>query len=176
MKEPTSFWDWRLQTRPQGNATCDLDFLCRTVKAEYIGIEATEIYYVDKSSNVNQDVFEHFQRLLRLRKGSTHGFNMKQLRAQRNFVAVFGGRMFILFHQILKDQKPYRLREDKCLLLEVNDANYKRIESIVVQPTYSVHESQATYFTGQTEEDPMIALKQDVRFVSLAAILDRFVD
>jgi hypothetical protein len=26
-KTPVSFWDWRTQTWPQGNLTCDLDFL-----------------------------------------------------------------------------------------------------------------------------------------------------
>ena len=174
--EPTSFWDWRLQTRPQGNATCDLDFFCKTVDKEFIGIEATEIYYVDSSADINQDVFEHFQRLLKLRKGNSHGFNLRQLRAQKKFVRLFKGRLFMLFHQILTDQQPYRLREDKCLLLEINDSNYKRIESIVAQPTNSVHESQATYFTGRTEEDPMVALKQGVLFASLDRILDRFLD
>jgi hypothetical protein len=174
--EPISFWDWRLQTRPQGNATCDLDFMCKTIENKYIGIEATEIYYVDISSNVNQDVFEHFQRLLKLRKGSSPGFNLKQLKAQNNFVQIFGGRMFMLFHQILKDQQPYRLREDKCLLLEIDDENYRRIETIVSQSAFEVHEPAANYTASRLEENPMQGIKRDIRFASLEKIIDRFVD
>ncbi len=174
--EPASFWNWRLQTCPQGNATCDLDFLCRTVEKEYIGIEATEIYYVDRSSNVDQDVFEHFQRLFKLRKGNNRpGFNLRQLKAQKKFIEFFCGRMFMLFHQIFKDQQPYRLREDKCLLLEIDDENYKRIESIV-RPTYAEHMSPANRSASLPEQKSMHGLKSAIHFVSLAKILDRFVD
>lgn len=173
---PGSFWDWRLNTRPQGNATCDLDFLCKTKEGEYIGIEATEIYYVETSSNFNRDVYEHFQRLLKLRRGSNPGFNLRQLQAQKNFVQIFGGRMFMLFHQILKDNEPYRLREDKCLLLEINDLNYQRIESIVSQSSYAVYEPPTSYSADDTHEEPMQGIKRNIRFVSLRDILDRFVD
>lgn len=160
---PESFWDWRLQTRPKGNATCDLDFLAKTVKGEYIGIEATEIYYVDESSNINQDVFEHFQRLLRLRRGNRPGFNTKQLKAQKQFVEKRGGRMFMLFHQILKNQTPYKLRDDRCLLLEITDSNLNRIESII-------------NYTNYNQADPMDGIKQEVHFASLKGVLDRFLD
>lgn len=173
---PESFWDWRLKTRPQGNATCDLDFFCKTVESEYIGIEATEIYYVDTSPNPNQDVFEHFQRLLRLRKGNSNGFNLRQLKAQKSFVHIFGGRLFLLFHQILKEQQPYRLREDKCLLLEVDDENYKTIESIIHQSSNEVRKPAVGYEIGYNNQDPIKKIKENIRFVSLQKILDRFVD
>lgn len=159
---PTSFWNWRLQTRPQGNATCDLDFMCKTVDGKYIGIEATEIYYVDQSSDRNTDVFEHFQRLFRLRKGKTGGFNLRQLKAQMDFVSLFDGRMFMLFHQILKDQNSYSLREDKCLLLELNEESYHGIEHIVNRSTDT--------------ENIMENLKKQIHFAPIQNIFDRFVE
>lgn len=175
-EKPKSFWDWRLKTRPQGNATCDLDFFCKTVKNEYIGIEATEIYYVDTSPNPDQDVFEHVQRLLRLRKGNSQGFNLKQLKAQKNFVHLFGGRLFLLFHKIFKEQQPYRLREDKCLLLEVDDENYNAIESLIHKPSNEMPKPPVRCDIGQNKEDPIEKIKRNIRFVSLQKIFDRFVD
>lgn len=172
---PASFWDWRLKTKPQGNATCDLDFFCKTVDGEYIGIEATEIYYVDPSPDPNRDVYEHLQRLLTLRKGENPGFNLKQLKAQMNFVRRFQGRLFMLFHQILKRRHPYRLRDDKCLLLEINDESYEAIEFIVSQAGTLSHEAVRDPHAKPACEGSIQRLKRNIHFVPLCRILDRFV-
>jgi hypothetical protein len=167
-KIPISFWDWRLNTKPKGNATCDLDFLCKTKNNEYIGIEATEIYYLDESKNKNKDVFEHFQRLLKLRKGQNKGFNLKQLKAQMDFIKLFHGRMFMLFHEFIKDQGSYKLREDKSMLLEINQTNYNCIERIV---NNNENHPEKTYSTN-----PMDILKKEFHFIPIQKIFDRFID
>lgn len=172
--EPKSFWDWRIQTRPKGNATCDLDFLCETIDSEYIGIEATEIYFIEESSDVSVDVVEHLHRLFKLRKGAGGGFNFRQLKAQKTFVDMLGGRMYILFHRILKDKKPYTIQEDKCLLLEVNTDNYNKIESIVNESVIAAKEVQATYASDSEYKNTADALYEKSHRVSLPKVFQRF--
>ena len=126
---PKSFWDWRLQTRPQNNLTCDLDFLCQNDEGRYVGIEATEIYYVDESPNIEQDCYEHFKRLFIYRRGNTGGFNVQQLRAQYAYVKDLFGDLYMIFHQI---QKPaYRLVERRVLLIKVDEETLRLIERML---------------------------------------------
>ncbi|MDR5897678.1 hypothetical protein QC823_01530 [Halomonas vilamensis] len=175
-EQPISFWDWREKTEPQGNATCDLDFFCKTVEGEYIGIEATEIYYVETSHQKNKDSLEHLQRLLTKRKGNSNrpGFNLRQLQAQKKFVQIFEGRMFMLFHQILKAQEPYCIREDKCLLLEINDENHNAIKSIVDPSSVELNKSAVSCHIEYAPENPIHRIKESLLRVSLQKIFDRF--
>lgn len=166
---PKSFWEWRQQTRPQGNGACDLDFFCMSARNEYIGLEATEIYYVEEDSNINRDVFEHFKRLLTYRKGATDGFNMRQLSAQKEFVAGFDGRFFLLLHQIIKNTTPWSLRDDLVRLLEIDDETFQRISQLVRPNTQIVGEGRAGYSVN-----PMDFIKPRLRPAPLVKVMNRF--
>lgn len=130
-RTPVSFWDWRSQTWPQDNLTCDLDFLYLNSMGKYIGIEATEIYCVDENKDCKLDVFEHFKRLFLYRKGNTGGFNIDQLKAQKNLLASRNGKLYMLFHQFIEKGGKYILREDRVLLIEINDSNILEIENLI---------------------------------------------
>lgn len=168
-RTPVSFWEWRRQTRPQGNGACDLDFFCMSARDEYIGLEATEIYYVEEDSNVNRDVFEHFKRLLTYRKGATGGFNVRQLSAQKDFVAGFSGRLFLLLHQIEKNTTPWSLRDDLVRLLEIDDQTFERVSQLVTQDNHGVGEDRGAY-----DVDPMDYIKPRLRPARLATVMNRF--
>jgi hypothetical protein len=130
-KTPASFWEWRLQTIPQGNLACDLDFLYKKGDKVF-GIEATEIYYIDECpENPDSDVYEHFIRLLRLRKGGTGGFNIMQLRVQYNLLQRLGGKLLFLLHKFDKTRNPYELRTDKVSIIEITDEVLRQIETII---------------------------------------------
>lgn len=178
--EPKSFWDWRIQTEPRGNATCDLDFLCKTSVSEYIGIEATEIYFIEKSIDKNKDVVTHLNNLFKLRKsssrGSGKGFNLKQLKAQKSFMDMLGGRLYMLFHKIVKDQNPYIIQEDKCLLLEVNSESYTEIERIVEGSNVEAKETHADYANELKYNNSAEILYNKIYRVSLPKVFHRFTD
>jgi hypothetical protein len=163
-KTPASFWGWRLDTRPQGNATCDLDFLGCTKDDKLIGIEATEIYFIDESKDNNKDVYEHFQRLFRFRKGG--GFNIKQLQAQFNFMQGVEGRLFLAIHQIIKTATPYTLRDDKILLLEIDLEQIGSLKTII--------NSSDNAAGAKQRQEAMDKLKSKMHFGSMAQLMDRF--
>lgn len=97
---PPSFWEWRLQTRPQGNATCDMDVLLKK-NGKWIGVEATEIWYVtENQSNYNLDCYQHISNLIHKRKA----FNFKALLAQNIFMESINGEHYFVLHQIDKDR------------------------------------------------------------------------
>ena len=164
-KIPESFWGWRLDTRPKGNATCDLDFLGHTKDGKLIGIEATEIYFIDESSNINQDVYEHFQRLLRFRKGG--GFNIKQLWAQLKFVQAVEGRLFLAIHQIIKTTQPFTLKDDKILLLEIEEKQLDLIKIII--------DSSNNADGLKQRQGTMEKLKPNMHFSSMEKLMERFI-
>lgn len=129
---PTSFWDWRKQTVPQGNLTCDLDGIFKDRSGRFIGIEATQIYHVTESADVERDVFEHFKRLFLLRHGRTGGFNLWQLKAQKRVMDLMTGRLFMLFHLIVeKSGGIHWVGEDRVLLLEIDDDALHLIETMI---------------------------------------------
>ena len=171
-KPPGSFHDWRLQTKPQGNLACDLDLLCTTNDNGYIGIEATEIYHLEESNDRSKDCYKHFVRLLTLRKS---GFNLLQLKAIMNFMAILDGRAFILLHQFVDNSQNnnhhYRLREDRSMLIELDQTNYHQIERIVKEDRNMVREPGS----APSDEDPMVLLKPKFTFLPLNKIFDRFV-
>ena len=95
---PQSFWNWRFQTKPQGNATCDLDVLYQRGDT-WVGVEATEIWYVDENEQChNRDCYHHISNLIRKRKA----FNFNALLAQAIFMQSMGGEHYFLLHQINK--------------------------------------------------------------------------
>jgi hypothetical protein len=111
---PVSFWDWRLQTWPQGNATCDMDVLFQR-NGKWVGVEATEIWYVTENlSNYNQDCYQHISNLIHKRKA----FNFKALSAQSVFMDSLDGEHYFLLHQIDKDQGV--LVDDKVIVIPLN--------------------------------------------------------
>ena len=128
---PASFWNWRLNTRPQGNLTCDLDFLFKS-PSNFYGLEATQIYYVDQDKDPEKDVYEHFKRLFILRKGNeSPGFNIKQLQAQHKLVSRLNGSFYLIFHQILNENRHYYLREDKALTLKIDTETLKLLYNVI---------------------------------------------
>ncbi len=129
---PTSFWHWREQTVPQGNLTCDIDGVFKDQYGGYIGIEATQIYHVLESADIERDVFEHFKRLFILRYGRTGGFNLWQLKAQKTLMDHLGGRLFMLFHLILNGNGGIRsIGEERVLLLEIDVDTLQMIETMM---------------------------------------------
>lgn len=115
-KVPTSFWDWRLQVKPKNNLTCDLDVLHRrNGDGKWVGVEATEIWFVDEdSSNLNQDCYQHVHNLIHLRKD----FNFKALRAQNKFMSALSGKHYLVLHQNNKNKSS--LVSSKVMTLELN--------------------------------------------------------
>ena len=108
---PSSFWNWRLQTRPQGNLTCDLDVLFKKDDT-WIGVEATEIWYVEENENIKYDCFQHVKNLIHYRKA----FNFKALLAQNSFMRGLNGEHYFILHRINKD----KLVEDKVMVLPLD--------------------------------------------------------
>ena len=181
-QKPSSFWNWRTQSCPQGNLTCDLDFLFfKKSNNTYYGFEATEIYYVDQSSNRNQDIYEHFERLLKLRKGNMNGFNTLQLKAQLNLLSQLEGGLGLILHQIVKeDSQPiemnqvrdmsasytttsmpqFKLRDDKVVTLKITDETIQNIRSFLDSP----------YENNLNKE------KSELRFQSLVSVMSKIVE
>ncbi|EGQ9112932.1 TPA: hypothetical protein O4G41_002650 [Vibrio alginolyticus] len=180
---PFSFWNWRTLTWPQGNLTCDMDFLFfKKSNNTYYGFEATEIYHVDKSANKNLDVYEHFERLLKLRKGSTNGFNTLQLKAQLNLLSQLEGALGLILHQIVEevdqpteqnqvremaasysvtnDKPQFKLRDDKVVTLKINDETVQNIRKFLENPS----------------ENSLNKEKSELRFQSLVNVMSRIVE
>ncbi|EKH9202065.1 TPA: hypothetical protein ACVU5R_005145 [Vibrio parahaemolyticus] len=180
---PSSFWNWRTQTWPQGNLTCDMDFLFfKKRNNTYYGFEATEIYYVDQSADKNQDVYEHFERLLKLRKGSMNGFNTLQLTAQLNLLSKLEGALGLILHQIVNeveqtidqnqvreiaasysvvnDRPRFKLRDDKVVTLSVSDETVQNIRSFLDNPI----------------ENSLDKEKSELRFQSLVSVMSKIVE
>jgi len=134
---PTSFWNWRRETRPQGNLTCDLDCLCVNKYGTYIGIEATEIYFVNDNENIEKDVYEHFKRLFTLRKGKAGGFNIAQLKAQKAFLDKLDGKLYMLFHKLIEHESTLQLYEEKILLLIIEDETISEIQQLIKTKYFS---------------------------------------
>lgn len=96
---PQSFWNWRTQTWPQGNATCDVDVFYQRGDT-WVGVEATEIWYThENQQNFNQDCYQHISNLIHKRKD----FNFKALYAQAILMESLGGEHYLLLHQINKE-------------------------------------------------------------------------
>tara|TARA_Y100000768_G_C23985665_1_gene688686 strand:- start:130 stop:894 length:765 start_codon:yes stop_codon:yes gene_type:complete len=111
---PISFWNWRLQTWPQGNATCDIDLLFQR-NDKWIGVEATEIWYVkEDESNYNEDCYQHISNLIHKRKA----FNHKALLAQSIFMDSLGGEHYFLLHKIDKNRGV--LVDDRVIVIPLN--------------------------------------------------------
>jgi hypothetical protein len=113
---PATFWDWRLQVKPKNNLTCDLDVLHRrNSDGVWVGVEATEIWFVDEdSNNLNCDCYQHVHNLIHLRKS----FNFKALRAQNKFISALGGKHYLVLHQNNPDKAS--LVSSKVMTLELN--------------------------------------------------------
>ena len=121
-RTPDSFWDWRLMTWPQGNATCDLDVLHKKGDI-WVGIEATEIWYVDENeSDHNQDCYQHVHNLIHKRKA----FNFKALRAQCIFMDAIGGEHYFVLHQI--DKSKGQLVAGRVMVLPLDMATIDLLE------------------------------------------------
>ena len=160
-----------------------MDFLFfKRSHSTYYGFEATEIYHVDQSTNKNQDVYEHFERLLKLRKGSMNGFNTLQLTAQLNLLSKLEGALGLILHQIVNEvehpvepsqvremvasysvtnNKPrYRLRDDKVVTLNVNDETVQNIRNFLDNPI----------------ENSLNKEKSELRFQSLVNVMSKIVE
>ncbi|MFC1776119.1 hypothetical protein ACFL3I_02105 [Pseudomonadota bacterium] len=121
--DPVSFWNWRLMTRPKGNLTCDLDVLYNK-GGLWIGVEATEIWYVDENSqNFDEDCFQHVCNLIHKRKA----FNFKALRAQCTFMEALNGEHYFVLHRI--DKGTSTLVDDKVMVLPLNSQTIAVLES-----------------------------------------------
>jgi hypothetical protein len=111
---PQSFWNWRLQTYPKGNATCDMDVLIEK-NDKWIGVEATEIWYVSEDqSNHQRDCFQHISNLIHKRKD----FNFKALYAQAVFMESLGGEHYFLLHRI--DNERDIVVDDRVIIIPLN--------------------------------------------------------
>lgn len=176
LKTPQSFWNWRSQTRPQGNLTCDLDFLFfKSSNQIYYGFEATEIYYVDRSQNINQDVNEHFERLLKKRKGNMNGFNTLQIKAQLNLLAKLEGGLGLILHQIveepssnqnqirempatyngMKTDRQFKLRDDKVVTLKIDEQTIQNIRNFLDAPSQNNLDKEKSQLRFQSLVDVM---------------------
>jgi len=126
---PTSFWDWRLKVRPKNNLTCDLDLLfCKKPSGakcdgQWVGVEATEIWYVDENEkDLQKDCYQHVSNLIHLRKQ----FNFKALRAQNQLMSALNGMHYLVLHR--NNSNPSSLVANKVMVLELNPNTISLLE------------------------------------------------
>lgn len=104
----SSYWDYRLKTRPCNCITADIDSIELTEKYP-VGIEAAQLFVTENISESIKHIFNTFTY-------RTNKVNPFQYIIQQKFMEKIGGKAFILFHKIenklLVDNKPILLLEN----------------------------------------------------------------
>ena len=111
----SSYWDYRLKTRPHNCITADIDSI-ELIGKHPIGIEAAQLY---DTENIQESI-KHIFKTFAYRKNKVNPF---QYIIQQKFMKKIGGNSFILFHKIEKD----RLIDNKPILLLENNEDFTNI-------------------------------------------------
>lgn len=96
--KPSSFWDYRSQSKPYGNKACDIDAVEKSKNGKWFGIEATRFNM--KITSIDQAINYLFYEILQNRPG---GFNGQQLLAQKEFMDKLKGDLYLVIHHESND-------------------------------------------------------------------------
>lgn len=114
---PTSYWDYRLKTRPQNCLTADIDALEITNNG-FTAIEAAQLFDTSSINNAIPHIFRTFN----FRKNKV---NPNQYYAQFRYAGTINAEAFILFHKIngtvLDEKSPvFLLKNDEMFYKLLN--------------------------------------------------------
>lgn len=107
-----TYWDYRLNTRPQNCLTADIDALEIKANGSIVSVEAAQLF---DTSNVDI-AMRHIFRTFKFRPNQV---NPQQYLSQHKYTKIFGGTSFILFHKINEDgtlntrDKVFTLKNDE---------------------------------------------------------------
>lgn len=111
----SSYWDYRIKTRPTNCITADIDSI--ELKGNYpIGIEAAQLY---DTQNILESI-KHIYRTFALRKNKVNPY---QYIIQNKFMSEINGKSLIMFHEIQSG----KLDEIKPVLIIENNNEFSNI-------------------------------------------------
>lgn len=137
-----SYWDYRLNTKPQNCLTTDIDSL-EIGKTKLAGIEAAQLF---DTTTIDRAI-PHIFRTFRFR---TNKVNEKQYLAQHKLMQQIGGKAFILFHTI---QNKMLIESEPVFLLDNNLEFYNMLYDIKNIKNESIFiESYKTYLMSNLKQ------------------------
>ncbi|EGK7523356.1 hypothetical protein IO408_001437 [Campylobacter lari] len=108
-----SYWQYRLQTKPQNCLTADIDSLEVSNNGKFIGIEAAYLFCTDSIDLAIPNIFNTF-------KFRVNQVNEKQYLSQYKLMRLLHGESFILFHMINKEDNSVNTSNNVLLLKNDN--------------------------------------------------------
>lgn len=118
---PSSYWDYRLKTRPQNCLTADIDAL-EITHSGFVAIEAAQLF---DTSNIDNAI-PHIFRTFNFRKNKV---NPNQYYAQFKYAKTINSEAFILFHKI----NGTILDEKSPVFLLKNDEMFYRLLNFILR-------------------------------------------
>lgn len=130
----SSYWDYRLQTRPSNCLTADIDSL-EIFNNTFVLIEAAQLF---DTANI-EEAIKHIFKTFKFRRNQV---NPEQYLSHYNFANKIFGKSYILFHKINNNELECN---QKCLLIKNDKKFYDMLNNIKSMGRDSMYDFITTY-------------------------------